>query len=104
MARMVAAKCAAPPSLKIVPVDRGDHDMGKLELRHRLRHVLGLVRIERARQPGLHIAERAGARAGVAHDHHGGVRLLPALADIGTAGLFADRVQAVRAHDLARLA
>jgi hypothetical protein len=33
-----------------------------------------LVGIERSRQAGRHIAEGAGAGAGVAHDHHGRVR------------------------------
>ena len=58
-----------------------------------------LARIERAGQAGAHIAEGAGARAGVAHDHEGGVRLLPALADIGAAGLLADRRELVLADD-----
>ena len=66
-----------------------------------LRHMRGLRLVQRARQAGFHIAEGAGARAGVAHDHHGGVALLPALADVGAAGLLADRVQPVLAHDLA---
>ncbi len=88
--------------VEIVAIDRRDHDMGKAELRHGLRDVLGFVRIEPARQAGLHVAERTGARAGVAHDHEGGVRLVPALADIGAAGFLADRVQAVLADDVAR--
>ncbi len=72
---------------EIVAVDAGDDDMREAELGGRLRHVFRLGRVERARQPGLHIAEGAGARAGVAHDHEGGVLLLPALADVGAAGL-----------------
>ena len=63
----------------------------------------GSLRIERARQAGLDVAEGAGARAGVAHDHEGGVLLLPALADIRAAGLLAHGVQAVGAHDGVRL-
>ena len=59
----------------------------------------GLIRIERARQACFDIAEGAGARAGVAHDHEGGVLLLPALADVRAAGLLAYRVQAVGTHD-----
>src|SRR3546814_5317202 len=46
-------------------------------------------------------SEAAGARAGVAHDHHGGVALRPALADVRAGRLLADRVQLVRLHDLA---
>ena len=98
------AKCCAPPSAKIVAVDRGDDDVGKPELSpsppRRAR-----ARAGRARpgNPGLDVAEGAGARAGVAHDHEGGVLLLPALADIGAAGLLAHGVQAVLAHDPAGL-
>src|SRR4029077_2574840 len=51
---------------------------------------------------GLHIAEGAGPGAGVAHDHHGGVPLGPAFADIGTGRFLAYRVQVVGAHNLPR--
>ena len=88
--------------VEIVPIDRSDDDMGKPKLRHGLPDMLGFVRIERARQARLHVAERASARAGVAHDHERGVRLVPAFADIGAARLFADRVQAVLADDVTR--
>jgi hypothetical protein len=37
------------------------------------------------------------------HDHHGGVGLLPALADIGTAGFLADGIQMMLTHDVAGL-
>ena len=86
--------------IEIVAIDRRHDDMRKTELGGRLGDILRLERIERARQARAHIAEGAGARAGVAHDHEGGVLLLPALADIGAARLLADRVQAVGAHDL----
>ncbi len=88
---------------EIVAVDRGDHDVGETELGGRLADMGGLVGIERTGQTCLHIAEGAGARAGVAHDHEGGVLLLPALADIRAAGLLAHRVQAVGAHERVRL-
>src|SRR5580658_10762989 len=65
--------------------------------------MVGLGRVERAGQPGLDVAEGAGTGAGVTHDHEGGVLFLPALADIGTAGLLAYGVQAVGAHDARRL-
>jgi hypothetical protein len=58
-----------------------------------------LVRIERAGQSGLDVAEGAGARAGVAQDHEGGVLLVPALADVRAARLLAYGVEAVLAHD-----
>ncbi len=86
---------------EIVAVDRGDDEMGEAELGGGLRDVFGLMGIERAGQPGLDVAERAGPRAGVPHDHEGGMLLVPAFADIGAAGLLAHGVQAVGAHDVA---
>ena len=76
---------------EIVAVDRGDHDMGEPELDGGLRDMLRLGRIERAGHAGLDVAEGAGAGAGVAHDHEGGVLLVPAFADIRAAGLLAHR-------------
>ena len=88
---------------KVVAVHRGDDDVIEAELGHSLRHVLGLRGVERAGQPGLDVAEGAGARAGVAHDHHGGVAPGPALGDVGAAGLLAHRMEAVLAQDGPRL-
>jgi hypothetical protein len=84
---------------EIVAVDASDDDVGKAELGGRLGDVFGLGFVECAGQAGLHVAEGAGARAGVAHDHKGGVLLLPALADVGAAGLLAHGVQAVGTRD-----
>src|SRR5690606_17759235 len=53
-------------------------------------------------QPGLDVAEGAGAGAGVAEDHHRGVALRPALADVRAGRLLAHRVQPLRAHQLTR--
>ncbi len=75
--------------------------MRKGEHRDRLRHAGGLVGVEGAGQAGPHVAECARARAGVAHDHEGGVLLVPALPDIGTARFLAYRVQLMRPHDVA---
>jgi hypothetical protein len=83
---------------KVVPVDRGDHDVLEAELTQRLGEVLGFVRIDGAGQPGLDVAEGAGAGADIAQDHHGGVPLGPALADVGAGRLLADRVQPLRPH------
>ena len=86
---------------EIVAIDRGDHDMGEPELEGRFRDVLRLARIERAGHAGLDVAEGAGAGAGVAHDHEGGVLLVPALADIRAARLLAHRDEAVFLDDVA---
>ena len=103
MARMVSAKCCAPPSARSSRSTEVTTTCARPKLGGRLADMRGLVRVERARQTGLHVAEGAGARAGVAHDHEGGVLLLPALADIRAAGLLAHRDQAVVAHDLVRV-
>jgi hypothetical protein len=65
--------------------------------------MVGLTGIERAWQAGFDIAEGASARAGIAHDHEGGVLRLPALTNIWTAGLFAHGMQIVFANDPAGL-
>ena len=57
--------------------------------------------VERVRPAGGDVAEGAGPGADLAHDHHGGVALRPALADVRAARLLADRHQAVLAHDVA---
>ena len=49
---------------EIVAIDRGDDDMRKPELPRRLGDMLGLVRIERARQPVLTL-QKAQARVQV---------------------------------------
>ena len=84
---------------EIVAIDRGHHDMGEAELGDGVGDARRLALIERVGQAGAHVAEGAGARAGVAHDHEGGVLLLPALADIGAARLLADGGELVIAHD-----
>ena len=98
MARMVCGEVLGAAVGEIVAIDRGDDDMLQASLATRRRHVLGLGRIERLGQPRRHVAEGAGARAGVAHDHHGGVALLPALADVGAGRLLAHRDEAVLAQ------
>ena len=75
----------------------------KPELEGRLGDVLRLRCVERAGHAGLDVAEGAGAGAGVAHDHEGGVLLVPALADIRAARLLAHRDQAVFLDDVAGL-
>ncbi len=83
---------------KIVPVDRGHHDMAEAEPTHGFGDVARLVRIEGTRLAGGDVAEGTGARAGVAHDHEGGVLVLPALADIRASRLLAYGGEAILAH------
>jgi hypothetical protein len=86
---------------KIVAIDRGDDHVRQPELCDRVGHPLRLGGFKRLRNAGLHVAERAGARAGVPHDHEGRVLLVPALADVRAAGFLADCHKAIVADDLA---
>ncbi len=97
-------KMRSSPVVEIVAIDGRNHDVLEAERSYRIRHPHRLIRIERTRTPGRHVAERAGARAHVAHDHHGRVALLPARADVGAARLFADGRKPVRAVTIARVA
>ena len=76
--------------VKIVAIDGRYDGMGKPQLFDRLGDAGGLGGIECAGEPGPDIAEGAGTRASVAHDHEGRVFFLPAFADIGAARLLAD--------------
>src|SRR5258707_15847885 len=89
-----------PTVAKVVAVNGSHYYMLKAERRHCPRYILRLRRIERTRHPRLYVAEGAGARAGVAHDHHRGVLLFPALSDAGAASLSANRVKLVLAKYL----
>ena len=84
---------------QVVTVDRGDDRMGEAHAGDGIGNLFRLVGDERIGHAGLHVAEGAGPGAGVAHDHEGGVLLLPALANIGTARLLADRDEIVLLHD-----
>ena len=104
MARMVWAKCSAPPSARSSRSTEVMTTCSSPSLATASATFSGSLGIERPRQPGRHVAEGAGARAGVAHDHHGGVALRPALADVGAGRLLAHRDEPVLAQHAARLA
>ena len=77
--------------------------MGEAEPGDRVGDALGLVLVERIGQAGAHVAEGAGAGAGLPHDHEGRVALVPAFADVGTARLLADGGELELAHEAQRL-
>ena len=85
-----------PAIVQIVAVHRGDDHMFQTQLADRMGHLARLKRVQRLRLARRDIAKGAAARAYLAHDHHGGVALAPAFADIGAARLFADRDQFLR--------
>ena len=89
-----------PAVLHIVAVDGGDDDVVQPQLGDRVGHAPRFEDVQRlGRLAGRDVAEGAGTGTDLAHDHHGGVALAPAFADVGAACLLADRDQLVFAHD-----
>src|SRR5262249_33304330 len=84
---------------EVVAVDAGDDDVGEPERRDGLGEVLGLLRIGGQRPAVGDVAERAAPRAQVAEDHEGRRAFAEALADVGTGGFLAHRVQILLAQD-----
>ena len=84
----------------VIAVDRRDHDVVQTHLLHGQTDLARFFRVQRLGQARLDVAEGAGPRAGVAHDHQGGVLLAPALADVRAGRLFTDRHQALGADDV----
>ena len=107
--RMLAQRLDDPDELprpavrQIIAVDRGDDDMLEAERPGGFGDVLRLQRVDRPRHAGLDVAEGAGPRAGIAQDHHRGVLLAPAFADVGAGRFLADGVEVQPPHQRARL-
>ncbi len=78
---------------QVVAGDRGDHDVLEAHLRHGFGDPTRLVVVEPGRATGLDRTEAAGPGAGVAQDHHRGGALVPAVPDVGAAGLLAHGVE-----------
>src|SRR3954452_1673054 len=72
------------------------------KLRGRRRDMLWLQPIDGPRHPRFHVAERAGASASIAEDHHRGVLLGPAFADVRASRFLANSREAEVAHEAAR--
>ena len=89
--------------LEVVAGDAGDGGVAQLHLLHRLGDPARLVAVERLRLAGVDLAEVAAAGALVAADEEGGLAVLPALEDVGAAGLLADRVQALALDEVLQL-
>ena len=83
---------------KVVAGDTGDGRVAQPHLRHRLGDAARLVDVVRRGLAGVDVAEVTAPRALVAADEEGRLAVLPALVDVGTAGLFTDRVQALGLH------
>ena len=74
---------------KIITVNRGNDDMAQAKRGNGLCHILRLIQIQRVRPPRCNIAERTGACTYRAENHHGGMFLRPAFADIWAGRLLA---------------
>ena len=90
---------AGPAVGQVVAGDRGDHDVLEAHLRDRLGDAPRLVVVEPGGLAGLDRAEAAGAGADVAQDHDRRGPLVPAVPDVGAAGLLADRVEVQAAQE-----
>jgi hypothetical protein len=88
---------------QVVAGDAGDGGVAQLHLLHRLGDPARLVAVERLRLAGVDLAEVAAPGALVAADEEGRLAVLPALEDVGAAGLLADRVQALGLHQALQL-
>ena len=69
MARMTAAKCAAPPSLRSARIDRGDDDVVQAELGDGLGDTAWLASMSGSGRP-VRTLQKAHARVDLAHDHY----------------------------------
>ena len=78
---------------QVVAGDAGDRRVAQAHRLHRLGHPARLVPVELGRLAGVDLAEVAAPGALVAADEEGRLAVLPALVDVGAAGLLADRVQ-----------
>src|SRR5690606_37865435 len=84
---------------QVVTVDGGHDDVTQPHRRDGFREVLGLVLVERVRAAVRDVAERAAARADVAHDHERRGALAEAFTGVRARGFLAHGVQPVLAQD-----
>ena len=82
-----------PPVRQIVAVHRRYHHVPQPHPLHRLREPDGFLQVQPLRNSGRDRAVRAGPRAYIPQDHERRCPSLPALPDIRTARLLADRMQ-----------
>ena len=83
---------------QVVTGHRRDHGVRQAHLGHRLGDPHRLTRVGGLRPTGVDQAESAGPGATLAVDHEGGGAVVPALEDVGAAGLLAHRDERLPAH------
>ena len=84
--------------LALVAIDRRDHRMAQIHRLDGLRHPIGFIPIHRRGAARLDVAERARARAHIAHHQERRRAAPPAFADVGAQRFFADGMQRLHAH------
>src|SRR5665647_403886 len=97
-----ADRLGVQPCALVGQVVAADTGHGRVPQAHRLdalRDALRLLGVVGGGLGRLDLAEVAPAGAGVTADEERGLAVLPALEDVGTAGLLAYRVEAFAAHD-----
>ncbi|EGJ77981.1 putative lipoyl synthase [Streptomyces sp. Tu6071] len=92
-----------PAVLQVVARDARDGRVVEVHRADRLTDAARLVAVERLRLARVDLAEVAAPGALVAPDEEGGLAVLPALVDVGAAGLLAHRVQALALHEFLQL-
>jgi hypothetical protein len=90
-------KGAGAAEVVVVAIDAGDYGVLKAEGGNSLGYAAGLVEIDWLGAAFGDGAESAAAGAQVAEHHEGGGFVVPALADVGAVGAFADGVERERA-------
>ncbi len=97
----LAHRLGVEPGAAVGQVVAGDAGDGRVAQTHRL-HALGdpagLVAVQLGGLAGVDLAEVAPTGALLAADEEGGLAVFPAFVDVGAAGLLADRVQTLPAH------
>src|SRR3954447_26128587 len=88
---------------QVVAGDAGDRGVAQPHGRDALGDPARLVGVEVGRLAGVDLAEGAAPGALVAADEEGRLAVLPALVDVGAAGLLADRVQPLAADQRLQL-
>ena len=83
---------------QVVAGDAGDRGVAELHLLHALGDAARLVAVEGLGLAGVDLAEVAAPRALVTADEERRLAVLPALEDVGAAGLLADRVESLGLH------
>ena len=85
---------------QVVAVNAGNYDVFQVQCGNRLRQLCGFFGTQRVGATVTHIAERATARAFIAHYHESSRAFAETFADVGAARFFAHRYQFVGTENI----